>query len=209
MTEPLIQHFHDIPVFPKLESVLTRLGGRKTNPLDPVFSRMLESGMKQARLLCHPTGVYLRLKIIDRTQDSIRLENGIHFQSQSLSRLLQNSSEAVLMAATVGSEIVAAIMDEVNHKDAAFGLILDAVASQTADLILDWMMDYLNGLLAKQGLKLSKHRYSPGYGDLPLDYQKPIFTMLNLEKLGLELTEKFMLIPEKSVIAIAGIEAKE
>lgn len=210
MTQPLIQHFHDIPVFPKTESVLIRLGGRRNNPMDPEFQRMLEQGMKQVRILCRPTGVYLREKIADRSPDSITLENGIHFQSRSLSRLLQFSEEVVLMAATVGHEIVAAIADEVNHKnDAAFGLILDAAASQTADMILDWIMDYLNGMLAKKGLKLTRHRYSPGYGDLPLDYQKPIFEALNLKQLGLKLTEKYMLIPEKSVIAIAGIEARE
>lgn len=165
--------------------------------------------MKRARILSRPAGVYLRVKIVERTPDSIGLENGIRFQSKSLSRLLQNSEEVILMAATVGPEIVAAISEEVNQKDAAFGLILDAVASQTSDIILDWMMDYLNGMLAKKGLKLTRHRYSPGYGDLPLDYQRPIYEALHLRKLGLELTEKFMLTPEKSVIAIAGIEAKE
>lgn len=52
-------------------------------------------------------------------------------------------------------------------------------------------------------------RYSPGYGDLPLTNQKIIFDILNLERLGLRITERFMLVPEKSVIAIAGVEGIE
>jgi hypothetical protein len=209
MTHSMIQYFYDLPIAPKIESVLIRLGGRKNCPLDDGFLRMLKEGMKQGKILSHPNGVYLRLKISERTPDFILLENGIDFQSKNLSRLLQNSEETVLMAATVGSEIVEAIMDEVKHKDAALGVVLDAVASQTADGILDWMMEYLEGTLAPQGMKLTKHRYSPGYGDLPLVYQKPVFEALNLRKLGLELTERYMLTPEKSVIAIAGIEIKE
>lgn len=208
MTHSPIQCFYDIPVSPKVETVLIRLGGRKNATLDAGFLRMLEEGMKLAKILSHPTGVYLRLKISERTPDFIILENGIHFQSKSLSGLLQNSEETVLMAATVGREIVDAIMDEVTHKDAAQGVILDAVASQTTDGILDWMMGYLNSMLAKQGKELTRHRYSPGYGDLPLVYQQPVFETLNLRKLGLELTEKYMLVPEKSVIAITGIEVK-
>lgn len=206
MTHPTIQCFYDIPFSPKIENVLIRLGGRKSSPLDEDFLQMLEEGMKQAKILSHPTGVYLRLKIAERTPDFILLENGTHFQSKSLSRLLQDSEETVLMAATVGREIVDTITDEVTHKDAARGVILDAVASQTADGTLDWMMEYLNGMLAKKGRKLTKHRYSPGYRDLPLVYQQPIFEALNLSKLGLQLTEKYMMVPEKSVMAIAGIE---
>jgi hypothetical protein len=209
MAQPLIQCFYDIPFAPEIESVLIRLGNRKNAPIDTDFFRMLEEGMSQAKILSHPTGVYLCLKIVQRTPDSIVLENGIHFQSKSLSRLLQNSESAVLMAGTVGHEIVEAIMSEITQKDAALGVILDAVASQTTDGILDWIMKYLNGMLAKKSRKLTRHRYSPGYGDLPLAYQKPVFEALNLCKLGITLTEKYMLVPEKSVIAIAGIELKE
>jgi hypothetical protein len=209
MTRTLIQFFYDIPLDLEIESVLIRLGVRKNAPIDADFFRMLEQGIKQAKILSHPTGLYLPLKIFHRTSDSVVLENETHFQSTSLSRLLQNSEEAVLMAATIGPEIVDAIMNEVTQKDAALGLILDAVASQTTDAVLDWMMEYLNSILAKKGRKLTRHRYSPGYGDLPLIYQKPIFETLRLSKLGLTLTEKYMLVPEKSVIAIAGIEPKE
>ncbi len=209
MTGSSIQCFYNIPLTPKRASVLGRLGIPKNAPVDPALSAMLEAGLRQARILGRPTGLYRLLTIAQRTVDSVTLENEINLQSQSLSRLLQNSAETVLMAATVGSEIVDAIGYEITQKDAAHGVILDAVASETADAVLDWLMDYLNTMLAKTGRKLTKHRYSPGYGDLPLAYQKPIFETLKLSEVGINLTEKYMLVPEKSVIAIAGIEPKE
>lgn len=68
------------------------------------------------------------------------------------------------------------------------------------------MMEFLNKMLRKEGKKLTKHRYSPGYGDLPLLNQRLIYSLLNLERLELKLTDQCMLIPEKSVLAVAGIE---
>jgi cobalamin-dependent methionine synthase I len=89
--------------------------------------------------------------------------------------------------------------------DAAFGLILDAVASETADAALDWMVDFINKMIRREGIRLTKNRYSPGYGDLLLQNQKTLFDILQLHRLGLGITESCILVPEKSVIAIAGI----
>jgi cobalamin-dependent methionine synthase I len=70
------------------------------------------------------------------------------------------------------------------------------------------MVGLIGKMFDRQGKMLTKHRYSPGFGDLPLNYQKDIFSVLELEKFNMSITEKFMLIPEKSVIAIAGIEKR-
>ena len=80
---------------------------------------------------------------------------------------------------------------------------------ETADAGLDWLMDFINKMLRKEGKKLTEQRFSPGYGDLPLANQRLIYDLLKLERLGLKLTEKCMLIPEKSVLAIAGVEGVE
>ena len=57
--------------------------------------------------------------------------------------------------------------------------------------------------------RASRPRFSPGYGDLPLDAQKMIFSILSPEKhIGLTLNASLMLSPTKSVTAFVGI-AKE
>jgi cobalamin-dependent methionine synthase I len=49
-------------------------------------------------------------------------------------------------------------------------------------------------------------RFSPGYGDLPLEFQKTVFLLLNPEKyIGLTLSESLLMTPIKSVSAIIGI----
>lgn len=71
------------------------------------------------------------------------------------------------------------------------------------------MVEFINKEIRREGKKLTQKRYSPGYGDLLLTNQKIIYDILNLKKLRIELTESYMLVPEKSVIAIAGIEGIE
>ena len=51
----------------------------------------------------------------------------------------------------------------------------------------------------------TKSRFSPGYGDLPIEFQRDIFSVLNLNKnIGVYLTEGMQMTPSKSVTAIIG-----
>jgi hypothetical protein len=205
-----LKYFEHIPAVPDNGMILTRLGYRKTKTvLDGEYKKKLKDYIDTGLMLCNTKGVFSRLNIIMRDEESVELENGAVLKSKSLAKLLQNSIEVVLMAATVGKDIVGRIHDEVDNNDAAFGLVLDAVASETADSALDWLVDFINKLIRREGKKLTGMRYSPGYGDLPLTNQKIIFDILDLKRLGLEITERFMLVPEKSVIAIAGVEGVE
>lgn len=50
-------------------------------------------------------------------------------------------------------------------------------------------------------------RFSPGYGDLPLDFQREIFRTLDCpRRIGLSLSESLLMSPTKSVTALIGIE---
>lgn len=202
-----IKTFEYIPANPDRNMILTRLGYRKTSTLlTPDYRKKLEDIINKGLMLCNTRGVYARFRITDRTQNHVVLNNDVVLESASLSKLLQKSGEVVLMASTVGFEIITRIQKEVESGDASLGVILDSLASETADSALDWMVDFINKLLRKEALRLTKNRYSPGYGDLLLENQKIIYDLLELQKLGIEITESLMLLPEKSVIAIAGIE---
>lgn len=191
---------------PKKERIFLRLGyHQKTTKINQRDLAMIENAIQTGLNLCHNQGAYVRLEIENRTETEVSC-NGCCFQSLSLAKLLSNSMELVLMGVTIGPEIGQRVSEEILKGDATLGVILDATASQAADAILDWMMDFINNILNKEGKRLTKHRYSPGYGDLPLENQKQIFEQLRLEKLGMQLTDSLMLIPEKSVLAITGIE---
>jgi len=205
--ENRVNFIESIPAEPKSDMILARLGYRKSSTiLEEKDKNMLEDSIKRGRMLCNPKGAFSRLVLTERDVDFVSTEGGIKLESKSLSELLFQSDEIVIMASTVGSEIIDVISEEIKNGNAGRGVILDSVASQTADAGLDWMMGFINKILIREGKKLTKYRYSPGYGDLPLSNQKILFEILSLYKLDIKITDTFMLIPEKTVLAIAGIE---
>ena len=53
-------------------------------------------------------------------------------------------------------------------------------------------------------------RYSPGYGDLPLDIQFDLLTLLQAQKrIGLTVMNSNMMVPTKSVTAFIGLSEGE
>lgn len=202
-----VKYLEYIPVRPQTNLILHRLGYRKgITALSEKDRGFIDAAVKEALLLCHPRGAYGRSSIHRRSRDRVTLANGVTLISEKLAQLLAQSSEVVFMAATVGREITDRIAAMTRQGDAAAGLVWDAVASQSADAALDWMMDLLNKTVQAKGKALTRRRFSPGYGDLTLEHQKIIYDLLDLKKIGVAITENFMLEPEKSVIAIAGIE---
>ena len=199
-----LEHFQ---VTPKRKRILMRLGYQENQTvLADEQAKFLDQAIKQGLLLCHGKGAFGRFKIATHDATVTTLENGVRFESALLAKMLAGSDEMVLMASTVGAEITERISFETTKGDAKLGVILDAVASQTADAGLDFMGPIVNGLLRKEARRLTRKRFSPGYGDLSIAHQQIIFDLLGLERLGLHLTKTMMLVPEKSVLAIMGIE---
>jgi len=202
-----IQYFENIPAEPENSMILARLGYRKNSTeIDKEHANMLKNAIHLGLGLCRLQGAYGYFDITEKTSEYVKLENGQAFHSEKLAKLLESSQAVVFMACTSGTAITERIAKEVQNNNASVGLILDAVASEKTDAGLDWLMDFINKSLKREGKKLTKYRFSPGYGDLPLSDQKIIYEMLKLQNIGLQLTEKYILIPEKSVLAVAGIE---
>jgi len=128
------------------------------------------------------------------------------FTSRSLCQMLQGSIAVVLMASTVGLTIVKATEEAMAQEDGATAVIFDAVGGQSANAAMAWINEYVRRQIRRNGEHLTKHRFSPGYGDFTLENQGLFYKQLQLEQLGLELTSRSMLVPEKSVTAVAGIK---
>lgn len=85
--------------------------------------------------------------------------------------------------------------------------IYDASGSECADAAMDVLFHLAGNELLRRGLVLSPRRFSPGYGDMPLVLQKFFYHKLNMAEMGVTLTEKMFLVPEKSVTAFAFIHS--
>jgi hypothetical protein len=201
-----IRYFNNISIATPLSQIYRRLGYRKgvteLTPRDQAETgRYIETALSLIRL----QGAARRLPVLMEGKSSLRLPEEATFESRRLLKFLGGSDEILLMGATAGPEIMAAIQEDAAGRNVTRGVVLDATASETVDAALDWIMAFYNQTLRRQGKRLLPARYSAGYGDLALENQRTMYRLLALEKIGIEITESCMLIPEKSVTAITGI----
>lgn len=123
----------------------------------------------------------------------------------SITNHLEGCNKAVLMACTL-SDKVDKLISRYNITDMTSSLITDSMASALIEQVCDKVE-----IIIKDELKIENMtwRFSPGYGDLPIDIQKNFIQVINAEKqIGLTVTETNILIPRKSVTAVIGISDK-
>ncbi|MEI8172282.1 MAG: methionine synthase [Deltaproteobacteria bacterium] len=187
--------------------IYRRLGYRKgVTRMLPRQKEETERYIEEALSLIRLTGAGLPVSILKKGASEIILEGDIRIDSHQLAVFLRNCSEMIIMGATAGSDIVNAIQEDTSGGDITRGVVFDATASEMADAALDWIMDYFNRSLRRENKKLLQKRFSAGYGDLLLENQTTLYKLLQLDRLGVRITESCILIPEKSVTAITGIE---
>lgn len=124
--------------------------------------------------------------------------------SKDLARNLCGCGEIILFAATIGIEIDR-IIGKSSKISASSAVVYQAVGAAAIEEWCDVLCEQLRKEYEMHG-KFLKPRFSPGYGDFPLEAQKDIFRVLDCsKKAGISLTENYMMLPSKSVSAIIGI----
>lgn len=199
--------FERITIEPPLKAIYRRLGYRKgLTQIRPDEARALGDGIEQARALITLKGAARRLPILSKDTRQIQLPGGHVLESAQLAALLADSREVILLGATAGPAVIEAIHRDTAENNLTRAVVFDAAASEMVDAALDWMETFFGRELRREGRQLTKSRFSCGYGDLALENQKHFHELLELGRLGVELTERCILVPEKSVTAVAGIE---
>ncbi len=121
--------------------------------------------------------------------------------SKSLERNLEGCEKIVLFAATIGPGVDRLIL-KYEKLSPARALILQAMGSAAIEC---WCDDVNAEITQKYGA--TKPRFSCGYGDLPIELQRDIFSALSVTKrLGVTLSDNLFMTPTKSVTAIVGVK---
>lgn len=118
--------------------------------------------------------------------------------------LLAPCREAALMAVTLGVQSERMLLRE-QARDAGQALLLDAALSAATEAACDALERCLRTQLSGQGRCLTE-RFSPGYGDMPLEQSREICAVLGTDTaIGLTVSDSGILIPRKSVTAVLGV----
>lgn len=170
---------------------------------DKRFLERIDSLEKALIRTAVPRFVWRKERLV-RT-DGVLSAGGIVLAGNDIKAHLEKCTHAVFMAATLSiqTDILISRAQAVNMTDA---LILDTLSSAGIEQICEKAE-----LLIKEQLqgKYMTWRYSPGYGDFPIELQSELAAHLDAQRrIGLTVTEASLMIPKKSVTAIIGIADK-
>ncbi|HOF01685.1 MAG TPA: hypothetical protein PK385_10290 [Spirochaetota bacterium] len=187
--------------------IFARLGYRVSNEISENEKSKINNAIEEAIKRVNLSASYIIIPIESNTGEVVSFSNNFVVNSKKLAEYLNKSKSAYLVGVTAGTDIVAFRDDNLrDEKDMFTAVIADAVGSET----VEGAIDYVHEMLIKQNVRLGKivknARFSPGYGDLSLVYQREIARLLALDKLGVSLSETNILYPEKSVTAFIGLE---
>ena len=141
--------------------------------------------------------------------DSLLLDfSCFQVRSRSLLRNLQDCSEVILFAATIGegADLLARKYGRIN---VAKAVVMQAAAAAMIEAFCDEENEKLRAEAAEKGLYL-RPRFSPGYGDFSLNHQRDFARVLEMQKtVGITLTESLLMLPSKSVTAVIGVSKQD
>lgn len=126
--------------------------------------------------------------------------------SRDLSRLLSECTLVSLLVVTLGPQVDGYVGDLLARGQYAAAAVADAVGSDAAEQAMMQLDDRLRQAAAELGFGLTR-RFSPGYGDLPLEVQRDLLRLLAAESIGVQLTESNLMVPQKSITALLGWRA--
>lgn len=140
-------------------------------------------------------------------------EDGVDFtcfqtHSKNLTKNLQDCEQIILFAATLGTQ-VDVLIQRYNKIQVSKAVVLQAAAAAMLEDYCDEVNEEIRASYESRGLYL-RPRFSPGYGDFPLECQTALTGALEAGKrIGITLTDSLLMAPSKSVTAVIGVSRRK
>lgn len=173
--------------------------GHRGQALSDELSEIIDSCIYECEQTCRPRFIYERYDIIHEDNKIYLKDSSLVLVGDNIKKYLSSSEKIILLAATLGYE-----SDKLIKKyavaDMTRSIVIDAVASSLIENVCDQCEREIKSKHS------AKSRFSPGYGDFPLETQRLLLNLLDAErKIGLYCNDANILIPQKSVTAIIAL----
>ena len=170
---------------------------------DPATEELLSSCLEEA--MCQLTYGVCWGEFPVKISGSLCQIGEISVTSGHLAKNLTDCDAAVVFAATVGPRLDR-LIGKYSSLSPARALMLQAIGAERIEALCD---AFCRSLREEKSIG-TKPRFSPGYGDLPLQAQQDIFSLLSPHRhIGLTLTQSLLMSPSKSVTAFVGLTKQE
>lgn len=150
-----------------------------------------------------PKFYWIYADIADISEETVTLAgHKLVLRGKDISEHLNGCFGTALLCATLGDG-VDKLLRTVQTEDMAKALTADALASAAVEQVCDIAEKEIGERFAD---KFTTWRFSPGYGDFPLECQGDFLVAVNaMRTVGVCVTDGGLLTPTKSVTAVIGI----
>ncbi|MGN0075756.1 MAG: vitamin B12 dependent-methionine synthase activation domain-containing protein [Parafannyhessea sp.] len=208
-----------MPVVPILKSyqidsidrkeVLRYLGyrGQEVTPeldarLDGAIARCLSIGQPRASLATFDVAGQEELP--DGTPQVDLEGTALTLRGKSMRKHMDGAVRVGVFAVTIGMGVERELK-RLSLTDNLGQVLFDAAATTMVERAADAAEATLVGIAARDGL-YTNFRFSPGYGDMPMDTQPILLDTLDARRrLGITLSPTLLMTPTKSVTAVLGM----
>ncbi len=163
--------------------------------------------IKNAFLYFNTQGIYDKLEVQKVSPEGrisfLNKKQHLEFNS-SIVELLKGVKFLIIGIVTIGGVLEDKVAELFNKGEYSRAIALDAAGTVAAK----YLRNYLNSTVCqearKQNLSTTKF-FSPGSPDWDISQQEIIFQLIPAQKIGVRLTDSFMMIPQKSLSWLIGL----
>ncbi|MBQ9251990.1 MAG: hypothetical protein IJ188_05075 [Clostridia bacterium] len=180
-----------------LSEALRYVGVR--GPADETLMADMQRCAEKLREMARPRACW---RLFPLREDGLLEGTALRLEGADIREFLSGADQVILMAATLGAE-AETLLQRSQRQNMADAILLDALASAAIENVCDNLCEDLAREFFPRQLT---SRFSPGYGDFPLEQQGMLCAVLNVNRaLGITLTPGGLMIPQKSVTAVIGV----
>lgn len=177
--------------------------GLSEDSLPPDLQELLAKAMQKIAPLVHPIGAYADFAVEQISPESLTLSGtSLQIEGSQVMPHFVSCQRVTLLAVTLGREVAEAL-EELSQTKISEAVLLDATASAATENLAEHLDTLITGEIRRKGFYPTA-RFSPGFSDWSISWQKELLASLNGAKLGLRLTPYNLLDPVKSITAAIG-----
>ncbi len=163
----------------------------------------LEKAIERTKAFHDFVSLVKTYKDFEISEETLRIENQMIQLSSYEIRALKNVSQISFMMVCLHQEFDELIDSLIHQNEPAEAWFMDALGSKLIDKAIRKVEHFTEMEMKKIGLKRTR-RCRPGYGDWGLEAQKKIYDLLQANKVGVSISEEFILQPKKTITQMMG-----
>jgi len=178
---------------------LGRVGNNKS--LSARMRKHINKAINEIKKNAHPRAIF-RLFPVVTDEEVVTIGKRAILKSRKLARIFEPCKRAGVFLVTLGKE-VDKIIDNAVEQQPYYGFILDAAASLAVESSAEYVQNFIDQEYTSNQEKTL--RYSPGFSGWSITEQKKLFQTLPSEKINVNLSDAYLMSPQKSISGLIGI----